>query len=398
MLRGILVAVLTAAFAASLVGADAVLPGNRFVSTERTFFLSGDASPEDPGSLALVPEAPATQGSQQFILPGLSVVVVNLPASQSWSSSVRWDKDLESTEDSVARLYFMANAQAVAIFEARLYDVAPDGTANLVDSNQQQFITALSPEPIDFPLHTAGIVVHKDHTLRLELFAQTLTAAVFLQYGGDTPSGLEGITTRWLDSDGDGLPDSDETTLGRNPLDPTDPSGSPFLDTDGDGLTDKVEKAIGTDPRDPDTDDDTWGDGIEVHAGTDPKDRLSVPYDVNHNGLPDSFETTYFNTTTIAPTSGPCTPGPGCVDPDGDPDGDGCTNLCEAIHGTDPNDPDTDDDGVSDGDELDDGTDPTSSTSVYKGPSGVPEPIATAAFFAIGSTLCFVPLLRRPRL
>jgi hypothetical protein len=397
MFKGALLVVVVAALLASAATADAVRPGNRFVPTERAFFLSGDASSEDPGTLALVFEAPTVQGSQQFILPGLSVLVVNLPASQAWSSSLRWDKHLESTEDSVARLYFVANAQAIAIFEVRLYDVAPDGTANLVDSNQQQFVTALSSTPVDFPLHTAGIVVHKDHVLRLELFAQTLTAAVFLQYGGATPSGLQGITTRWLDSDGDGVPDSDEELLGRNPLNPNDPLDSvdDGKDRDGDGLSDRTEATIGTDPDDIDTDGDGFGDGIEVHAGSDPLDPGSRPRDANQNGLPDSFETNYFNNTTVVATDGPCAPGPGCIDPAADPDGDGCDNLCEAANGTDPNDPDSDGDGINDGDEVGDGTDPTSAASVYRS-NGVPEPVASAAFFAVGSSLVLLTLLRRP--
>lgn len=393
-MRAVLLLAVAALLLATMVEADAALPGNRFTPVERTFYLSGDPATSDAGSLALVTEAPSVQGQQTFLLPGVSLLVLDLPASQLWTSDLAWDKDLESTEDSVARLYFVANAQALAIFEVHLYDLAPDGTASLVDSNQQQFITALSATPIDFPLHTTGIVVHKDHVLRLEVFAQTVAAAVVLQHGGATPSALEGFTTRWLDSDADGLPDSDEVALGRNPLDATDAKGSAFEDSDDDGLSDAVEAGLGTDPDDDDTDDDTWGDGIEVHAGSNPLDRLSVPYDVNHNGLPDTFETNFFN-TTVNPTTGPCNPGPGCVDPNGDPDGDGCNNLCEAVHGTDPNDPDSDDDGVNDGDELLDGTDPTNSAS-YTGPSAVPEPIATAAAFAIGTTLCLVPLVRRP--
>jgi hypothetical protein len=385
---------------ASQASADARLPGNRFVEVSHDFFLTGESgSPNGQDSvLLLAPEAPAAQGTYTFLVPGLSILgILDQPSSQSWSTDLSWEKDLEGTTDATARLYFVADVQAVAIFEVRLYDVAPDGMLSLVDSNQQQFITALSPTAVEFPLHTTGVQVHKDHVLRVEVFAQTLTVAVLLQYGGETASSVDGLTTRWLDSDADGVPDSDEEALGRNPLNPNDPLEvvDEGADTDGDGLADRTEDTLGTDPDLVDTDGDGFGDGLEVHAGSDPLDPLSKPYDVNNNGLPDSFETNYFSSTTVIESDGPCAAGPGCVDPAADPDGDGCTNHCEASNGTDPNDADSDDDGVGDGDELDDETDPASASSVYRS-NGVPEPVASAAFFAVGSSLVLLTLLRRP--
>jgi hypothetical protein len=90
-------------------------------------------------------------------------------------------------------------------------------------------------------------------------------------------------------------------------------------------------------------------------------------------------------------------PGPTCIDPLADPDGDGCNNLCEAMHGTDPHDADSDNDGALDGDEVRAGSDPASSLSIIAGgPRGIPEPVAAAAAFAIGTTLVLLPLTRRP--
>lgn len=64
------------------------------------------------------------------------------------------------------------------------------------------------------------------------------------------------------DSDGDGLPDLDEATLGTDPLNP---------DSDGDGLTDGDEvNVFGTDPLDSDSDGDGISDGDEVANGTNP--------------------------------------------------------------------------------------------------------------------------------
>ncbi len=54
-------------------------------------------------------------------------------------------------------------------------------------------------------------------------------------------------------------------------------TSAPPADTDGDGLADTDEATLGTDPDNPDTDDDTFSDGDEVTAGTDPLDPLSFP-------------------------------------------------------------------------------------------------------------------------
>lgn len=65
-----------------------------------------------------------------------------------------------------------------------------------------------------------------------------------------------------LDSDGDGLSDAEEATLG------TDPAMS---DTDSDGLTDREEVQIyQTNPLNPDTDGDSYLDGNEVRDGYNP--------------------------------------------------------------------------------------------------------------------------------
>ena len=69
-------------------------------------------------------------------------------------------------------------------------------------------------------------------------------------------------TTTTLDSDGDGLDDEEEASLGTNSM---------LSDTDGDGLFDREEvKVYNTDPLDTDTDKDGFTDGIEVEGGYNP--------------------------------------------------------------------------------------------------------------------------------
>ena len=74
-------------------------------------------------------------------------------------------------------------------------------------------------------------------------------------------TGIYGTDPDDPDTDDDGVSDGDEITAGTDPLDP---------DTDGDGLTDGEEVTLGTDPLDTDTDDDGISDGVEVDLGTDP--------------------------------------------------------------------------------------------------------------------------------
>ena len=103
-----------------------------------------------------------------------------------------------------------------------------------------------------------------------------------------------------LDTDGDGLTDGEESSLGTDPLvADTDMDGlldgeevellqtNPLLaDTDADGLLDGPEvREHGTDPRNPDSDTDLLNDGAEIEHGTDPK--LA---DTDQDGLGDGVE------------------------------------------------------------------------------------------------------------
>ena len=122
---------------------------------------------------------------------------------------------------------------------------------------------------------------------------------------GTTPT----APTPNLDSDNDGLSDSDEAVLGTDPLDP---------DSDGDGVSDGDEVVLGTDPLDPDSDGDGLSDGDEAVLGTDPLDP-----DSDGDGLSDGAEagagTDPLDDASLAPNGGPDT----SVDSQDDGDDDG---------------------------------------------------------------------------
>ncbi len=84
----------------------------------------------------------------------------------------------------------------------------------------------------------------------------------------EAPSTPEADAVDAVDSDEDGLVDTDELDIG------TDPA---LFDSDEDGLGDGAEfNEFGTDPLVFDSDEDGVGDGDEVDAGTDPLDAESV--------------------------------------------------------------------------------------------------------------------------
>ena len=105
------------------------------------------------------------------------------------------------------------------------------------------------------------------------------------------------VSPATIDSDGDGLTDSEEVEFGSDPNradsddDGLDDGLEAFRgsdprrdDTDGDRLDDLQEYSRGTDPNDSDSDDDGLTDGHEVFLGSDPKDT-----DSNDDGLTDNL-------------------------------------------------------------------------------------------------------------
>ncbi|WP_282133667.1 Ig-like domain-containing protein [Cellulophaga baltica] len=190
------------------------------------------------------------------------------------------------------------------------------------------------------------------------------------------PSGNTGIgsVTISVDTDGDGINDNEETSLGTDPSNPdtdgdgisdgqevntdaTNPlddcssvNGSPLGDSDcdNDGLTTDQEVAAGTDPDNPDSDNDGLSDGEEIALGTDPNNA-----DSDGDGILDGQEVVD-NTNPLDD----CDHNGGRALPESDCDADGLTTAQEDAIGSDPNNADTDGDTIPDGQEITDGTDP----------------------------------------
>lgn len=131
-------------------------------------------------------------------------------------------------------------------------------------------------------------------------------------------SKLTVLTSREVDSDGDGLTDFEEREKGTDPynidtdgdgysdnqeiaagFDPLSVQGADMKDSDQDGLNDEEEKKFGTSPFLADSDFDGKEDGPEVIAGTDPASAdLSYLLDVSESKAQSDAVLNTLNTTT----------------------------------------------------------------------------------------------------
>lgn len=103
----------------------------------------------------------------------------------------------------------------------------------------------------------------------------------------DSQENTLGTNPAVADTDTDGIPDGVEVARGWDPLDIDDPVvGGSATDTDGDNIPDAVELILGTNENDPDTDGDGIRDDYELLRGTDATNALSFPPfgDANFSG------------------------------------------------------------------------------------------------------------------
>lgn len=127
------------------------------------------------------------------------------------------------------------------------------------------------------------------HTTTLNWEFQTLASVgVMWRWGARVPPALQ-VSGGALDSDGDGLLDTEEQQIGTDPFDP---------DTDKDGLTDYQEvRETQTDPLNPDSDSDGLTDGAEVNVyTTNPLDA-----DTDDGGVRDGHEVIEDGTDPLNP-------------------------------------------------------------------------------------------------
>jgi PKD repeat protein len=169
----------------------------------------------------------------------------------------------------------------------------------------------------------------------------------------------------YIDSDGDGMPDSWEILHDLDPYDPTGENGAEG-DPDTDALYNIYEFWADTDPRDRDSDDDSyyswwvdiyyWNfeDGPEVwywmDCGYSMKEagQRANTWDTDSDDIPDGWEEWWGDGrhpgSPIDPDNDI-----GFAGRDGDWDADGMINYNEYLYDCNPLDPDTDHDGLTDG-------------------------------------------------
>jgi hypothetical protein len=169
--------------------------------------------------------------------------------------------------------------------------------------------------------------------------------------GDGTIDALESSVT---DSDGDGVSNQDDPANGNVCVPNANALACGTGDTDGDGLTNSQETPLGSNPGNVDSDGDGTNDGVEVGGN------VNAPLDTDGDGTPNVLESSVTDTDgdgivdqNDAANNNPCVPNTNsapCLATDSD--GDGLTNGQEDALGTNRGSADTDGDGANDGAEV----------------------------------------------
>ena len=194
---------------------------------------------------------------------------------------------------------------------------------------------------------STGYTIEEDTRVVTMLNGHAYAEVLFDGIGWITFEPTSSNTCPTCDSNTAGTTGEDDTVEGNGTQPGTDYE---INDSDGDGLSDEYEESIGTDPFNMDTDGDTLPDGAETNTGEykDVEDTGTSPLtsDTDNDGLEDDDEILCRLYTPLG--------GKFCSHPlDSDSDNDGLTDGEEYYtYGTNPIDNDADKDGLVDGLEV----------------------------------------------
>ena len=195
---------------------------------------------------------------------------------------------------------------------------------------------------------------------------------------------IDALESSITDTDGDGVPNETDPA-NTNPCVPNAAAAACLaFDSDGDGLTNAQEATLGTNPNPADTDGDGENDAAEVGGN------VASPLNTDGDSVIDALESSVTDTDgdgvpneTDSANTNPCVPNAAaaaCLAFDSD--GDGLTNSQEATLGTNPNLADTDGDGINDGAEFGSG-----GTALDSDGDGIPNAIESGSADADGDGL-----------
>jgi hypothetical protein len=362
-------------------------PADASVIGDATPTVSGQA---EPGASIVILVDGVEQGSTTTDENGNWSFVIETELSEGAHSIEAQAVDAAGNDASDTVTFTVDSSSTVAILSPSDGASLPEGSVQLTGTATPGATVTITLDGVELGTVSADENGNWQFTVPSVTEGSHSISASVTSPGGNTVSDSIVIEVLGLDTDGDGLSDALEETLGTNPSN---------VDSDGDGINDFVETDQGLpidtdedgtiDALDEDSDDDglldsdegvidTDGDTIPNYRDIDDdgdgiltaqeiEDSLLWGSDVDEDGKLNWLDTES-DGDGISDTDegredvdGDLTPNyldPDDADgPDADWDGDGLSNFEENTLGSNPNLADTDGDGLLDGEEL--GGDPT---------------------------------------